>query len=1127
MDSLSRSNPLPAPIVLGDGRYRSVITPTGTGFAAFGDYLLTGWQDDPCLDEHGLAFIIRDLDGGAPWSACGTPIGVSRELMLIADGVELTSQHGALQARVTVRVQGESEHRTLQLRNTGAGERRVAITAVTDVVLNPPDHQDGHPAFGKLFVQTAYDAAHSRLVATRRPRGRGDQHPALGLTLRGAPVTAVETDRAAWLGRGRVPATARGLTAALSGTTGNVLDPVLALQSHLTIPAHGEISVTAVLAAADTPAELSSAMDSTASASCPTEASASTLPASLWGRLSATRAARRQSGAGLNPQPLAVAARAVSRPANGYGEFDATRAEYRIVLARQPDGTLDLPPMPWTQVLANAHDFGVLLSEKGAMTSFNGNSRLHRLTPWRNDPIVDPHDEAFFVRDERTGALASLLPGPTPGAAAYEVRHGLGYSTFRHDSLGLQIEATVAVPQDAPLRLLALKLRNPSAESRALALYQLATLVQGGTPHETRATIQVHIDAARGCVRAVNPGAGIFAGRILFSAMVGVAVSDASIDRQAVLGCPGSLQAPRALILGGPLEVGLPGDAMAAQRACVDIAAGATLECAMLLGEVEDETALDALLARFDLAGVHAAIAATRAHFAARLGATRIKTPIAALDQVVNGWLGYQTIVCRLWARSAYYQSGGAYGFRDQLQDASSLALDAPDLLRAQILRNAAHQFEAGDVLHWWHPPESVGIRTRFADDLVWLPHLTAHYLSVTGDTALLDEVVGFRAGPDLAPDHDEHYFKSTAAATSATVYEHCARALRRGMTIGRNGLPLFGCGDWNDGMNRVGREGRGESTWMGFFLVSTIDAFLPYAVARGDRELVAAMHDYRAQMLSALNDAGWDGGWYRRGYYDSGAPLGSKDSDECQIDALAQAWAVISGVASPERATTALDAMLRELVSFDERLVRLLAPPFVNTAEDPGYIKGYVAGVRENGGQYTHAALWAAKALLLAGRRDEGARILAMLSPVSHTATPADVARYKVEPYVIAADVYGVAPHVGRGGWTWYTGSAGWMLRVTLENLLGVSVSGGSHLTIAPAIPDDWPGFEVQHRRPDGTVYTIAVTTSGGAGVVRAATLDGRPLALTDGRVVLPLAHDGGVHAVQVELGGAPAPDA
>lgn len=1118
MDCLTDSTALTAPVVLGNGRYRALVTSTGSGTAVYDGYLLTGWQDDPCLDEHGLALVVRDLADGVSFSTCGTPFGGARTVTRTADGVAIDSAHGHLRAHVTVHVRGSGETRTLTLTNASPGARRVEVTAVCDVVLNLPDAQDGHPAFGKLFVQTARDPASGALVATRRARRNGETHPVLALALDGAAVTGWETDRARWLGRGRGPAEALGLTAPLSGTTGNVLDPVLALRTAVVVPAHGSVTLAARLVAVDAQADLEAAFADAGPVAAPVPLTDASAPAALATRLVATRAARRLDGARVGSRAPAAPGTAV-RPANGYGEFVADGHEYRIVLNRLADGTLDLPPMPWTNVLANADDFSVLVSEKGALTTCHGNSRLHRLTPWRNDPLQDPHDEAFFVRDEATGAFASLLPGPAPGAASYEVRHGFGYTTFRHTTLGLGVEATVYVPQDAPVRVVHVRLVNPTESARSLALYQLATLVQGGTPSETRASIAVTVDAPRGCVCARHRGAGVFAGRILFAAMAGFAVGDASTDRRAVLGCPGSMAAPRALVRGGPLETGLPGDAMAAQRACVTLGPQASLEGAFLLGEVADLAALDALLARFAAEGPAAGLARTVADWSARLGATRIATPVPALDRVVNGWLGYQTQVCRLWARSAYYQSGGAFGFRDQLQDASCFAFAQPEVMRAQILRNAAHQFEAGDVMHWWHPPDSVGMRTKFADDLVWLPYLTAHYLAVTGDTGVLDEVVAFRGGPVLDPDEDERYFASWPAETAASVYEHCVRALTRALTVGRHGLPLFGCGDWNDGMNRVGRGGLGESTFMGFFLVATIDAFAPVVAARGDADLATRLAEYRATVTVALNDAGWDGGWYRRGYYDSGTVLGSKDNDECRIDALAQAWAVISGVAPPARAQAALDALQEHLVSADERLVRLLTPAFVDTPEDPGYIKGYVAGVRENGGQYTHAALWAAKALLLAGRRAEGARLLEMLSPVSHAMTSDDVARYQVEPYVIAADVYGVAPHVGRGGWTWYTGSAGWMLRVTLENLLGVTVERGQALVIAPAIPDDWSGYTVVHRRPDGTQYTVTVRCDCGAGRVRAASLDGAPLAPADGRVVVPLAGDGQPHAVEVTL--------
>ena len=498
-----------------------------------------------------------------------------------------------------------------------------------------------------------------------------------------------------------------------------------------------------------------------------------------------------------------------------------------------------------------------------------------------------------------------------------------------------------------------------------------------------------------------------------------------------------------------------------------------------------------------------------------------IETPVPAIDLMVNGWLGYQTSVCRLWARSAYYQSGGAFGFRDQLQDAAALALTQPEVLRTQLLRNAAHQFPEGDVLHWWHPPEGVGIRTRFADDLVWLPYLAARYIAVTGDRALLDQALPFVTGAELAAGEDERYFRPARSDASESLYSHCIKALERAMTCGAHGLPLFGGGDWNDGMNRVGHDGRGESVWMGFFLVQTISDFVPLCRERGDYSRAARFEEYRERLRVALDDTGWDGEWYRRGYYDNGKPLGSIASDECKIDALAQAWAIISKVASPRRAASALDSLEKHLISDEDRLIRLLTPPFDHTAEDPGYIKGYVAGVRENGGQYTHAALWVVRAMAEAGRRTRAAQLLEMLSPVTHTATADAVARYQVEPYVIAADVYGVAPHIGRGGWTWYTGSAGWMLRVAVESILGFGIESGEWLTLAPRIPDQWPGFKLSHRRPDGTRYEIVVDNPRRAAeTISAAAVDGSAVAIGAAGLRVKLEHDGRLHHVHVLLG-------
>jgi cyclic beta-1,2-glucan synthetase len=499
----------------------------------------------------------------------------------------------------------------------------------------------------------------------------------------------------------------------------------------------------------------------------------------------------------------------------------------------------------------------------------------------------------------------------------------------------------------------------------------------------------------------------------------------------------------------------------------------------------------------------------------------QIETPIPAIDLMVNGWLAYQITACRLWARSAFYQSGGAFGFRDQLQDAAALVLTQPEVLRAQLLRNATHQFPEGDVLHWWHPPEGAGIRTRFADDLVWLPYLTAHYVAVTGDRALLEEQLPFVTGPELAAGEDERYFLPARGDATESLYLHCVKALERGMTCGAHGLPLFGGGDWNDGMNRVGHDGRGESVWMGFFLVQTLADFIPLCRERGDEIRAGRFEAYRTRLRTALNDAGWDGDWYRRGYYDDGMPLGSNASDECKIDAIAQAWAIISKVATPERATAALDSLEKHLISDDDRLIRLLTPPFENTSEDPGYIKGYVAGVRENGGQYTHAALWVVRAMAEAGRRSRAAALLEMLSPVTHAAGAAGVARYQVEPYVIAADVYGVAPHIGRGGWTWYTGSAGWMLRVTIESILGFGIESGEWLTLAPCIPDEWSGYKLSHCRPDGTWYDIEVDNPQRAAQrISAASMDGSALAIGAAGLRIKLEHDQRVHTVRVLLG-------
>ncbi len=1154
------NSPSAAAIWISNGAYGTLLTARGTGFSLFGEHLLTSWQDDPCEDDLGFTIFVRELESTTLWTACGAPrLGCEPGAYTAqASAALLERRHGELSARLELNVlaQAPVERRRLMITNHGARAREIEVTGFLEVVLNFSDAHAAHPAFSKLFVQTHRHEDGALLIATRRPRANGETHPAMALGLVGAAPTEWETDRARFLGRGRRVTEARALLAPLSGTVGNVLDPVLALRTHLRL-APGETAallfvITAAADAAQLPEQLRAAAGTAALAPARTldalepvsahaqDAHAPGADAPILRRLFAlqrrTPTAPAAGGAvavgsGGPVAPVALPALAParaeaeprSRAPNGFGSFAADGREYLIEIRREPDGCLHLPPMPWTNVIANER-FGLITSEKGSLSTFAGNSRLYRITPWSNDPLIDPHDEAFYIRDAASGESWSLLPGPAPAAQRYEVAHGFGYTRWRHEHAGLDQTVVVFVPGSDPLRVADIRIHNRGAAPRRLCLYAYNRWVLGATPAEVLGQLRIEIDPARRAVLARNPHAGVFSDMIAFAAFAGAddAAFDAGIDRARFFGVPGSARSPEAVVAGGPLSGDAGPDACACLRLEITIEAGQEFRVAALLGAAASLAELDALLARYRRRGaVPDAFSAVRDYWSAHHSAMQIETPVAAIDLMVNGWLGYQISVCRLWARSAYYQSGGAYGFRDQLQDAAALALTQPEVLRSQLLRNAAHQFPEGDVLHWWHPPEGVGIRTRFADDLVWLPYLTARYVSVTGDRAVLEELLPFVTGAELAAGEDERYFLPQRSDAAESLYSHCVKALGRAMTSGAHDLPLFGGGDWNDGMNRVGHDGRGESVWMGFFLVQTLADFIPLCRERGDETRAARFEAYRERMRVALNDGGWDGEWYRRGYYDNGKPLGSITSDECQIDALAQAWAVISNVAAPQRAAMALDSLEKRLISDEDRLIRLLTPPFEHTAEDPGYIKGYVAGVRENGGQYTHAALWVVRAMAEAGRRARAAALLEMLSPVTHTADADAVARYQVEPYVIAADVYGVAPHIGRGGWTWYTGSAGWMLRVAIESILGFGIEAGEWLTLAPRIPDQWPGFKLSHRRPDGTCYEIAVDNPRRAAArIDTATLDGRAVPLGAAGLRIKLEHDQRLHRVHLLLG-------
>jgi cyclic beta-1,2-glucan synthetase len=1067
---------------------------------------------------------------GAP-DAYRARLGEARVELVRRDGdVELTTE-------VCLAPEGDAELRRYTIANHGARPRRLELTTYAEAVLNSAAGDMSHPAFSKLFVQTEYDDAREALVAKRRLRSPEDEPLWLAHRLVAgdeAGLPTYETDRMRFLGRGRTTANPRALERRepLSGATGNVLDPVLCLRRVVTVAPGATARVLAVLAAAHAREAMEAAVSRYATVESADELFA--------------RAAERGAGTEVAADAAGLAGREGARPVgaadgaagdrlddaeelhlfNGHGGFSADGSEYVI---RVGAGARDdaLPPLPWANVVAN-ETAGFITSERGAGYTWAVNSRENRVTPWLNDPVSDPHGEALYLRDEDAGVFWSPLPGPVPGTGAYEVRHGFGYTVWRHRGMGLDHEVVQFVPRHDPVKLTRIRLTNRSGRPRRLTLVAYAQLVLGVFPHESGPTVVTERDDETGALLAMNPARGEFASRVAFAA-VGPpsAALSATTDRAAFLGRQGSVADPAALRAAAVLDGRTGGDLdpCFALALPVEIAPGETIERVVMLGEAEGTERVQEIVRAYqDLGVANEALVEMRAFWADLVSGLQVETPSSALDLMVNGWLTYQNLSCRVWGRSAFYQSGGAFGFRDQLQDSSALIYLVPELTRRQIVLHASHQFVEGDVLHWWHPPLSKGMRTRFADDLLWLPYITAFYVRTTGDDGVLDEPARFVTARPLAPGEDEAFLVPQDAGTSASVYEHCCMTMDRSLAVGAHGLPLMGVGDWNDGMNRVGREGRGESVWLGFFLFQILTEFLPHCERRGDARRVERYRAHLAHLGRALNDTGWDGAWYRRAYYDDGAPLGAAENDECRIDTIAQAWSVLSGAAPPARAEQALDAMEEHLVSEREGIIRLLTPAFDRTPHDPGYIKGYLPGVRENGGQYTHGALWGVRALAELGRHERAAPLLEMLSPVSHGRTPAEVATYQTEPYVVAADVYGVEPHVGRGGWTWYTGSAGWLYRVALESVLGLRVEGGDRLVLRPCIPAAWPGFLLRYRLPggDGTTYELSVERAPTPGARTTVRVDGEAdgAAVEDGAVVVALRHDGRTHRVDVALG-------
>ena len=805
---------------------------------------------------------------------------------------------------------------------------------------------------------------------------------------------------------------------------------------------------------------------------------------------------------------------------NGLGGFSADGREYVIDL---PPG--QTTPAPWSNVLANP-GFGCVVSESSPGYSWGENAHEFRLSPWHDDPITDASGEAFYLRDEESGKVWSPQPLPCRGEGDYRTRHGFGYSVYEHVEQGIASELWIYVAVEDAVKYSVLKLRNVSGRRRRVSATGYVEWVLGDLPANTRMHVVCEHDAESGALLARNPYNAEFVGRMAF---FDADSDDAdgerrsfTADRVEFIGRNGSLRAPDALQrehLSGKLGAGL--DPCAAIQLPLDLEPGQESEIVFRLGMGPNPGAAIALARRTGGSGhAHDALDAVRVQWLRTLGAVQVETPDPGLDALANGWLLYQTIACRYFARSGYYQSGGAFGFRDQLQDSMAMLHAEPGIVRKHLLLCAAHQFPQGDVQHWWHPPLERGVRTRCSDDYLWLPLVTCRYIEATADETVLDEVVHYLEGREVNPDEESYYDLPTHSALREPLYQHCVRALDRALgLLGGRGLPLMRTGDWNDGMNRVGDGEKGESVWLGFFLYDVLARFSHVAHGRGDLLVAERYVQAAAALRENLDRHAWDGAWYRRAWFDNGAPLGSTQSDECRIDSIAQSWSVLSGAADPQRARQAMDSLDQHLVRRDAGLVQLLDPPFDKTPQDPGYIRGYVPGVRENGGQYTHAAIWATMAFAKLGDHERAWELLRLIDPGRHGDTPEKIARYKVEPYVVAADVYAVVPHTGRGGWTWYTGSAGWMYRLIVESLLGIHLEG-RQLRIAPCIPADWPSYKVRYRHMD-TVYRIQVRQSSHAGPGTSLSIDG----VVQPALVIPLQDDQGVHDVEIRLGPSPQP--
>ena len=752
---------------------------------------------------------------------------------------------------------------------------------------------------------------------------------------------------------------------------------------------------------------------------------------------------------------------------NGVGGFSADGKEYIITL-KPGEST----PAPWCNVLANEY-FGTVVSESGSAYTWGENAHEFRITPWHNDTILDSSGEAFYIRDEETGQYWSLTPYPARGNSPYVIRHGFGYTVFEHTENGIESELWMYVALDTSVKFTILKIKNISNRPRNLSVTGYYEWVLAEKKSKSLLHTQTEVDIETGVLFAHNFYNSDFAEKIAF-----IDVNEPRTvtgDRKEFIGQNGSLSDPEAMKhtrLSGKTGAGI--DACGAIQVIFDLAEGKTKETRFKLGFAQNKEEMKQLVHRYrQVESSQQTLDSVRNYWNQTLGGIKVDTPDSSVNVMANGWLLYQTLSSRIWARSGFYQSGGAYGFRDQLQDVMALVHVEPDITRKQILRAAAHQFTEGDVQHWWHPPMNRGVRTHFSDDYLWLPYVVCQYILSVGDNDILGEIVSFIEGRELRADEESYYDQPNHSAESASLYEHCVRSIKYGLKFGVHGLPLMGCGDWNDGMNLVGKEGKGESVWLGFFLHDVLVKFSDAARLRNDGSFAQYCVEQAKELQKNIRLHAWDGKWYRRAFFDDGSPLGSVLNEECRIDSIAQSWSVISGAGDKERSAMAMKQVDIQLVEREAKLIRLFTPSFDKSSLNPGYIKGYIPGVRENGGQYTHAAIWTALAFAMMGETDKAWELFDLLNPVQHGATAEDIAIYKVEPYVVAADVYTNPQHLGRGGWTWYTGSASWMYRLLTETLLGIN-RAGDKLHLTPHLKKEWDNYKVHYHFQE-TVYHIS----------------------------------------------------